>query len=220
MKIAFIGIGNVGGTLAKKLGNVGHSIYLGARDPKDPSSAQLALSIGSHASVESISNAIKKAEVVFLATPWEAVKDLTSEHKAALSGKVIVDCTNPLLPELAGLDHLDGRSGAEQIQGLLPDSLVVKAFNTTGYNIMAEPMIDGRKAVLYYCGNHEESKHTIRTLIEDVGFEPVDGGPLRTARLLESFALLWIQSAYQFGFGREFAFGLLRRSPTSKGENV
>ena len=211
MKLGFIGIGNVGGTLSKVLGKSGHSIYLGARDTKDPNAVKLALSIGSHASVETISDAIKMAEVIFLATPWDAAKQIVSEYKEPLSGKIVVDCTNPLLPELAGLDHNRGKSGAEQIQELAPHSSVVKAFNTTGYNIMADPIFNGRKAVLYFCGNQESSKHTVRTLIEDVGFEPADGGALRTAGLLESLALLWIQSAYQFGFGREFAFGLLRR---------
>lgn len=211
MKLAFIGIGQVGGTLAKKLGKQGHSIYLGSRDLKSFDAIELAKSIGAHASVHSLSEAVQNADIIFLATPWSAAKAVVASLSQELRDKIVIDCTNPLKANFEGLDSIDGLSGAEQLQKLIPGSHVVKAFNSTGYNIMAQPMIENRKAIMYYCGDDIDSKHLVRTLVEDVGFEAADGGPLTTARLLEPFALLWISSAYKFGFGRDFAFSIIRQ---------
>lgn len=210
MKLAFVGIGNVGGTLARQLGKKGHSIYLGARDPQDSDAQKLAKDIGGHAEVLSPQDAVNKADVIFLATPWPATEAIVKSLKN-LKGKILIDCTNPLKPDLSGLTVGFESSGGESVQSWAPDAKVVKAFNTTGFNIMANPIVDGRRAVMYYCGNDKEALHTVGGLIEDVGFEGVDAGSLATARLLEPYALLWIASAYKFGLGRDFAFTLARR---------
>lgn len=211
MKIGFIGIGNVGGSLARRLGKSGHSIYLGARNPEDAEAKQLAASIGSNASVLSVHNAVKESEVILLATPWVASLEIVKQMAEVLSGKILIDATNPLKPDFAGLDFDQERSGAEQIQLLIPETNVIKAFNTVGFNIMAAPILENRKVAMYFCGDNAGAKNKVKELIEDVGFEPIDGGPLKSARLLEPFALLWISSAYKFGLGRDFAFSLVRR---------
>ena len=76
---------------------------------------------------------------------------------------------------------------------------------------MADPVIDGRKAVMFFCGDDDRDRGTVKDLIEAIGFEAVDAGDLKTSRLLEPYALLWIQSAFMHGLGREFAFMLMRR---------
>ena len=210
MKLAFIGTGNVGATLAKRLGGKGHSIFLGARSPGEGAVQTLAREIGAHASAHTVQEAVDRAEVIFLATPWSAVEGLLKNLKG-ISGKILVDCTNPLKPDLSGLVAGHETSGGELIQSWAPSARVVKAFNTTGFNIMADPVLDGRRAVMYFCGNDSDARFQVQSLIQDVGFEPMEAGPLSSARLLEPFALLWISTAYKFGLGREFAFGLLRK---------
>jgi predicted dinucleotide-binding enzyme len=128
-----------------------------------------------------------------------------------LEGKVLLDCTNPLKPDLTGLTVGDESSGAEMIAGWAPGAKVFKVFNQTGFNIMADPVVDGRESLMLFCGDDEASRPTVTSIIEDVGFEAVDFGDLSGARLLESLALTWIRLAYQCGLGRDFAFGLLRR---------
>ncbi|MBU6153157.1 MAG: NADPH-dependent F420 reductase [Bdellovibrionales bacterium] len=209
MKLGFIGIGNVGGTLAERLGAKGHSIFLGARDPLSADAKELAAKIGSHASVHSVQEAVDLSDVVFLATPWNGTREIVQGLRG-LDHKILIDCTNPLLPNLAGLEVGLNDSGGERVQAWAPKARVVKAFNTVGFNIMANPELEGKKVVMYFCGDDADARFQAKRLIEDVGFEPVEAGPLSSARLLEPFALLWISTAYKFGFGRDFAFSMVR----------
>ena len=211
MKIAIIGVGNVGGTLAKKLGTKGHSIYLGTRDPNDHDTKMLAKEIGSHASIHLANEAAEKAEVVFLATPWGVTEQVVKSLKDSITGKVLIDCTNPLKKDLSGLEVGLTNSGGEMVQSWAPNALVYKSFNTTGFNIMADPTLEGRKTVMFYCSDDKIHRHNVGEIIKDVGFEAMDVGPLSSARLLEPFALLWIQAAHKHGMGRDFSFGILRR---------
>lgn len=91
-----------------------------------------------------------------------------------------------------------------------PGARVVKAFNTMGYNVMAEPAFGGQAASLFLCGDDAVAKSPVATLGEEIGFEPVDCGALAAARHLEALAFLWISLAFG-GHGREIAFRLLRR---------
>jgi predicted dinucleotide-binding enzyme len=211
MKIAIIGIGNVGGTLAKAFGLKGHSLYLGARDPNSKEAKELANQIGPLASIHTPAEALSRAEVVLLATPWSATLGWVKEVAALLEGKIVMDCTNPLKSDLSGLELGHHTSGAEAVQSAAPGAHVFKAFNTVGYNIMENPVLEGRRAAMYFCGDDLKSRHQVQELIQDVGFEVIDAGPLSSARLLEPLALLWISSAYRFGLGRDFAFNILRR---------
>ncbi|MFZ4404030.1 MAG: NADPH-dependent F420 reductase, partial [Pseudobdellovibrionaceae bacterium] len=125
--------------------------------------------------------------------------------------KVLIDCTNPLKKDLSGLEIGHTTSGAELIQNWAPKAYVYKSFNTTGFNIMADPNLESRKTAMFFCSDDKNHRHEIAEIINDVGFESMDVGPLSSARLLEPLALLWIQSAYKFGMGRDFSFGILRR---------
>jgi predicted dinucleotide-binding enzyme len=211
MKIGFIGTGNVGGALAKSLGSKGHSVYLGARDTNSEELKELVSGIGIQASVHSIKDAVQRSEVIILATPWKISEELVKSLAEDLKGKILIDCTNPLKPDLSGLEVGHTNSGGEVIQAAAPHARVYKAFNTTGFNIMEAPVLESKKAVMFFCGNDQESRHIVQDIIKDVGFESIDAGPLITARLLEPYALLWISSAYKFGQGRDFAFSIVRR---------
>jgi predicted dinucleotide-binding enzyme len=150
------------------------------------------------------------AEVVVFATPWEATQDAV-RHAGDLAGKVVLDCTNPLAPKLAGLTHGFDTSAAEQVASWAPGARVVKVFNTTGANNMENPDFNGVAATMFYCGDDADAKGIAAKLAGDLGFDPVDAGSLEQARLLEPLALLWIRLAYVQGLGREIAFKLMKR---------
>jgi predicted dinucleotide-binding enzyme len=210
MKIAVIGAGSVGGTLGARLAGKGHEVAFGVRDPGASKYQELANNIGERSRVGTVPDAVADAEVIILATPWPATEQALRQA-GNLAGKILLDCTNPLKPDLTGLVVEESSSGGEHVARWARGAKVFKAFNTVGFNIMADPVIDGRKAVMLVCGDDDETKPTVLRLVEDVGFEAVDFGKLTGARLLELFALMWIQLAYQHGLGRDFAFSLVRR---------
>ena len=205
MKIAVIGAGNVGGTLAAGWAKKGHTILIGAREPKE--SESFAKSIGGKALP--VADAIGEGEVVLFSLPWNVSYELAAQP--ALAGKILIDCANPLKKDFSGLELGLTTSGAEEIQKRANGAKVVKAFNTVGFNVMENPILEGRKAAMFYCGDDSAAKAVVKTLIEDIGFESLDAGPLATARLLEPYALLWIQSAMKFGMGRDFALSVVRK---------
>jgi predicted dinucleotide-binding enzyme len=207
MKIGIIGAGNVGGALGRGWVRAGHAVTFGVRDVADPKVAGLQQA---GAQVASVAAAAKGAEVVVLATPWEATRDAIREA-GDLSGKIVFDCTNPLAPDLSGLTHGSDTSGAERVASWATGARVVKVFNTTGANNMEKPDFHGVAATMFYCGDDGEAKEAAHQLAADLGFDPVDAGALDQARLLEPLALLWIRLAYVQKQGREIAFRLMKR---------
>lgn len=211
MQIGIIGSGNVGGTLGKRWAKNGHQVVFSSRTPGSDEMKRLIQEAGSTARAASVPEAARACDVLLLATPWPASREAVA-IAGNLSGKVLIDAVNPLLPRLDGLEIGNTTSGAEQVSSWAPGARVVKAFNTVGFNIMANPRFDGRGALLFYCGDDVAAKRTVHDLAAEIGFDPMDAGPLSRARLLEPFALLWISLAFTPGHGREFAFQLMRRS--------
>ena len=209
MKIAILGAGNVGGTLGRAWAKKGHEVFFGVRHPQDDKTRQLVQSIGSKAQAGTLAEAGAFGEVVVLATPWQAA-EAAIRAAGDLSGKALIDCTNPLKPDVSGLEVGFTTSGAERVAGWARGAKVFKAFNTTGYNVMADPVINGIRTVMFVCGDDEAVKPTILNLARDVGFDTVDAGKLVMARLLEPWAMLWIHLAFTGSVGRDFGFALLR----------
>ena len=208
MNIAIIGAGRVGTTLAHAWKRKDHDIFLGVRNPNGNKSTQL---VAEGFQVGTVTDASSFGDVIVLATPWRATQDAV-RAAGDLSGKVIIDCTNPLKPDLSGVDVPTGSSGAEQIAGWAKDARVFKAFNQTGTENMAEPVIRSQPAVMFVAGDDGDGKATVIQLVSDVGFEAVDAGPLSVARSLEELAVLWIHLAYNApGLDRNYAFAILRR---------
>jgi 8-hydroxy-5-deazaflavin:NADPH oxidoreductase len=207
MNIGIAGSGNVGATLGRRFAQLGHSVAFGTRRPDSPEMAELARV--PNARVTSQLDAAQSADVIVLATPWpgtaEAIRGLGN-----LSGKILLDCVNPLKANLEGLDIPNTTSAAEQVAQWAPGARVVKIFNTVGANIMANPSFAAGPVTLFYCGDDAGAKSVARDLAAGIGFDPVDAGPLKQARVLEPFALLWISLAIG-GQGRDIAFHLMRR---------
>jgi NADPH-dependent F420 reductase len=209
MKIGIIGSGNVGGTLGTRWAQAGQTVIFSSRDPKSDKVKELLSNAGKTASAASTMDTVKASDVLLLATPWAATRDAL-QSAGDLTNKILVDATNPLGPDLA-LQTGPNTSGAEMVAGWAPGTRVVKAFNTVGFNVMENPKFGSQAATMLYCGDDADAKKSAGELISQLGFEPVDVGPLIQARLLEPFAALWISMAVKFGFGREIAFHLMRR---------
>lgn len=209
MNIGIIGAGNVGGTLGTGWARKGHSVLFGVRDASAPELKELLDRAGALAKAGSVADA-GACDVVVLATPWDATG--SAIHSAGgLSGKVVLDCTNPLLPDLSGLIFGNNTSGGEKVAGWAPGATVVKIFNTTGFGNMADPVYNGEPGTMFYCGDDAAAKQVAAQLAGDLGFDPIDSGPLTQSRLLEPLALLWITLAIKQGLGKDFAFKLMRR---------
>ncbi len=201
MNIAIIGTGNVGGALAQALRRAGHQVTFGARAPDPTQPDQL-----------SIAAAVAPADATILAIPFAAAAAVIAAA-SGFSGRVLIDATNPLGMGESGLGLTMGHttSGAEQIAALAPAARVFKAFNQTGFENMADARPYAAPPVMFVAGDDPAGKQTVLTLVGDCGFDPVDAGGLRASRLLEPFAMLWIELARKRGQDPHFAFSLQRK---------
>ena len=209
MKIAVIGTGHVGGTLGSRWARQGHQVVFGTRNPESVKVQELLEISGNQAGAEGLKEAADEADVVVIAVPW-SVTQATIEALGDLRGKIVVDCTNPIAP---GLQLAMGTttSGGEQVADWAKGARVVKAFNSTGWENMANPLYQGEPTLMLICGDDEQAKAVVSQLTEALGFAAVDLGPLSAARLLEPFALVWIRLAVVQGLGRDFSFKLVKR---------
>lgn len=213
MKLAIIGAGSVGGTLGTAWAQkAGHEIFFGVRNPQSEKVQALVRSLGGKARAGTAAEAAASADVIVLATPWNGA-EAAIRSLGDVSGKIILDATNPLAmgPDGLGLEIGHDTSAGEKVQGWAKGASVFKTLNTTGYGNMADPVVGGVKSVMFVAGDDAAAKPKVIALIAALGFEVIDAGPLRNARLLEVHAMLWIELALKRGLGRDFAFAILRR---------
>lgn len=211
MHIAVMGYGDVGRTLGLRWSECGHDVVFAVRDS---GKAEVREFMAEHPSavVKALPEAVQAAEVVCLAIPYAAALSI-GEMAAALSGRIVVDCTNPIGPGLTlSVGHTD--SGSEAIARALPGARVVKAFSTTGWENMADatyPRYGDLRPLMPVCGDDKAATAVVCRLAEDLGFEAWDWGPLAGARYLEPLAMLWIIPARAEGEGPGFAFARIKR---------
>lgn len=204
MRLGIIGAGHVGGTLGRLFESQGHDVRFGVRDPGKQAAGGLPRNrSGTVADVASF------GDVIILAIHWNAVKDALAAT-GPLTGKTVIDCVNPLLPDLSGLALGTTTSAAEEIAKLLPQAKVVKCFNTVGEANFAHPVFGDQRASMFFAGDDAGSKLIVAELGNQLGFDMVDAGPLSQARWLEAMAMLWITMAYKYGGSQRSAFKLLR----------
>lgn len=212
MKISIIGTGNVGRRLGKLFASAGHHVCFGSRDPQIAQA--VATATGPDVSVGTYASAAHFGEVVVIATPWANNATANALRAAgSLTGKVVIDCTNPLAPDYMSNTIGHTTSSAEEIAKLIPQARVVKAFNTIFAAIMEQGLqkFGSETATGFYCGDDAEAKQVVAGLLLDAGFEPIDVGALKNARYLEPMAQLNIQVAYGLGGGTDVAFKYMRR---------
>ncbi len=207
MKIGIIGTGNMGGGLGKAWAARDNRVFFSARDAGKAQAAAKAAGHGAQSGT--VAEAVKFSDVVLLATPWGSVQEAL-RSAGPLTGKVIIDCTNPLAADMSlAVGH--NTSGAEEIAKWASDAKVVKAFNHVLAQVVAGPKIGEQNATVFYCGDDAAAKDVVKKLIADIGFEPVDAGPLKNARYIEPLAGLAIQLAYGQKMGTDLAIKLIRR---------
>jgi 8-hydroxy-5-deazaflavin:NADPH oxidoreductase len=208
VNIAILGAGNVGMALAQAFTRRGQAVTLGVPDPAKYQAAVQAL--GPLARLATTADAIAAGDLVILAVPYSAALSIASSVPD-WQGKVLVDATNPLAPGLAGLSVGTTTSGVEQIAQRAAGARVVKAFNATGAENMADSRYPGGSIFMPICGDDAEARARVVALATMIGFDAVDCGALAAARYLEPFAMTWIHLALKLGQGRNFAFARLKR---------
>jgi predicted dinucleotide-binding enzyme len=208
MTIAIIGAGNIGGTLARLWTERGHTAWVGVRDTQ--SARALKIKQEANANVTTVADAVSKAEIVALCVPWTAVRASLREADSCV-GKILIDATNPLAEDLQSMEIGTTTSAGEMIASWAPRARVIKAFNTVGAYLFGNAQFDGLLADGFFCGDDAAAKALVAPLIADAGFEPVDVGPLKSARMLEALAMLWIDLKVNQGVKGDFGFKLLRR---------
>jgi hypothetical protein len=188
---------------------VGHSIIFGVRDVSKPEITSLCAKIGATAAAPA--DAAAQSEVVVLALPWSAAETAV-KSLGNLKDKIIIDSMNPLAMKdgALGLERGFTTSGGEAIASWLPDAKVVKTFNQVGAEMMKAGDRFETRPVMFIAGDDLGAKTTVSKLVEELGYEALDAGALKQSRILEPFAMVWINQALIRGLGRDWAFGVLR----------
>lgn len=194
MQITIIGAGNMARGIATRVLAGGHAITISAKD--DLKAAQLADELRAKATATAKvsaggDSAIDTAEVVVLAVPFAAAKQLTADYGPRLGGKILIDISNPVDASLDALVTAAGISAAEEIaQAAAPGTRVVKAFNTTFAGTLVAGQVGGVPLDVFIAGDDEAARKQVAELVASGGLNPVDVGALKHARELEGFQLL------------------------------
>jgi 8-hydroxy-5-deazaflavin:NADPH oxidoreductase len=207
MRIGILGSGLMGGKLGTLFARAGHDVVFSyARS--EQKLKRLAREAQGNARAGTPGEAAREADALLLAVHWSRVDDLLKQA-GDLSGKVIVSCSLPMNKSDTALTIAHTSFGAEALAQKVRNAKVVSAFSTVPSEVLFDVFEVKRKAgrpSLVYCGDHQDAKHVAATLIRDVGFDPVDAGPLRIARYTEPFSLLVGQLAYQRKGGPQLAY--------------
>ena len=191
--IAIIGTGQVAGALGPEFAAQGHTIVYGSRNPDRSEVTELVERTGEDASAATQAEAVVDADIVVLAVPGGIAEEVTRQL-GDLSGKIILDPTNRVGRADDGwlVHDVPGESSnAELIQAAAPDARVVKALNTLNYRTMIDPETSGGPVTIPIAGDDEEAKAVVAELIEGMGLEVVDFGPLRYSHVLEEMLIVW-----------------------------
>jgi 8-hydroxy-5-deazaflavin:NADPH oxidoreductase len=183
--IAVIGGGNIGGTIGAAWQRAGHDVAFASRSPEPPRTVAIA-------------DAIAAAEVVLIAVPAGAVRELLAEHGDALDGRVVIDATNDV-----GGERL---SQPDAYTELAPGARLVRAFNSLGYEMFAAPLVGGERADLFWCGPDDAG---VEQLIADVGLRPVRVGGIDAIDVVDGFGRVWLTMVLRHGHPRRLAFRML-----------
>lgn len=216
MNIGIIGAGSVGTGLAKHLIPNGHAVMLSFSLDMEKLNATAA-ELGAHAGT--VAEAVQFADLVVLATPWAVTSDALGQTGSVQAKKIMWDCTNALKPDLSGLAIGTTTSGAEEIAKLAPWATVVKAIPPFAQMLHSPGMLIGEhRPGVFVCSDDADARAVIARLVDEIGAQPVDAGPLSLARFAEPAAMLLVQLAYQQGYGARIGLALLHEPPRSASE--
>jgi len=202
MRVGIIGAGNMGSAFAGRLSAAGHDVFITSRTLDE--AKRVAETLPKNVEAVEQSQLAERVDVLIAATPYaEQVEALRGAGN--LSGKTVIDISNPLSADMSGLVVGHTTSAAEEIAKALDGSKVVKAFNTIFAQVLGDGRSAGTRVQAFYAGDDENAKRTVRSLIDSMRFEPVDAGPLRNARFLEPLGMLNIYLGYMAKLGTDIA---------------
>lgn len=203
MNISILGTGNMASGLAGLLGRAGYNVTIGARDTQK--ARNLVASLPGNIAASDMATAATKADVVVLALPYDAVATVLADI-GDVSGKILIDITNPLTPDYMGLTIGHQTSAAEEIQKLAAKAHVVKAFNTIFAQVLQSGgKVSGAGATVFIAGDDDASNDTVAAIVTKIGLLPLKTGGLIRARYLEPVAGLNIALGYGVGLGTGIA---------------
>jgi hypothetical protein len=190
--VAVLGTGRVGAALGPQFAKQGLTVVYGSRDPAKPEVRALVSRTGGGASAATNAEAVAKARYVVVALPWTATE--STLRGLDLAGRIVIDPTNAIRanPQARSMEMAVETSGAERIAALAPRARVVKAFNTIGSHVMADASAAGGPVTVPLVGDDAEAKAEVARIVERMGLETIDLGPLRNARVLEQMTILYM----------------------------
>jgi NADPH-dependent F420 reductase len=202
--IAIVGAtGNMGSAIAKSLSkNSDYRLLLMANN-KDKLVDLKSTLVKSGAEADALScvkEASWEADIIIVATPYEAEKEVAERIREVATGKIVISISNPLSKAYNDLVTSPDTSAAEELQKMLPNSKVVKAFNTTFAADFTTPVIDGKTTDAFIAGNNDDALQTVSALVKTVGFNPIVAGDLTVSRTLERMQLLLIQLTMKYNY--------------------
>jgi predicted dinucleotide-binding enzyme len=188
--VAIIGTGRMGGAFGANFSRAGYKVVYGSRNPSDPKVQSVAAATPG-ATVLSQKDAAGAAGILVMATPW-AGTEAAIKTLGDLSGKLILDPTNAISFGKDGAGMAVETSGGELLQGWATGANVVKAFNTIGYFVIADPSVLDGKVACFLAGQSPEAKAQAVEIVTAMGFEAVDVGPIKNARTLEGMSVMYM----------------------------
>lgn len=196
--IAVLGTGDMGDSFGPRLAALGYRVVYGTRRPESERVRSLVEATGNGATAAAYPAAAEVADIVLLALPWQPMEQIVA-GLGDMAGKIVIDMTWPEnIIDDDGYDRIVVEtSGAEQIQAWLPEAMVVKAFGTTGSNVIDDPSVAGGPVSIPIASDHRHAKEVTARIAAELGLDPVDAGPLRMARNIEAMMELYMVPFYQ-----------------------
>jgi NADPH-dependent F420 reductase len=193
----------MGSAISKGLSKGNYRLLLCANDKEKLQTLASDIKNNAAADIETLDctvNASWEADIIIAAVPYQAEKDVAEKIRQVANQKIVISIANPLNDTYNGLLTAPDTSAAEELQKLLPNSKVVKAFNTTFAADFATPVIAGKEVDAFVAGNDEESVQTVSELVKTSGFNPLVAGALSVSRTLENMTLLLIQLNIKYNY--------------------